>query len=370
MSSSQPTINKSPLYQDCDEDSAEVSMEVDQSKVDEVDESNPGCCEIWNYGCCRDEVIRERKKMCSRLVYFVFRVICVITAIFVMCVLMPWLIGNIVMNDSAYDFKTQTTISCWKIPASEFDTNFDCLESYGIGLGVWIMILAFIGIVVFFVLHLYLRFANNGCASSVKVDTKLDLFIIGEQDQRTSFNWMVLFFVIFWISFPPFIGAVGGYRLAMNHYTNCDYWKYDFKNNFEYKCTITKEMLSTAFSRGFCREGVEDYNCLNLLQKQCDHCKGIGWATVAFLVWGFPLYIVMMYGLVRLFVGTWKFSLKKYESWKEDLVEQQRKAITETNYAFSENSCVVGDVVGDFDRSSTSTSNSSPDDSAIDLVTI
>jgi hypothetical protein len=280
----------------------------------------PNCCQIWWFGCCRPSVREQTAECCFAFSTWLGIGILVLSIATFGIFLMPWILGNAVYggNANVYVPNQFVQIPCWTMPTN--GDTIDCMVSFWIGFAVWIMILLFIGIVVFGILR-------------IKSETP-------DPDDTWKFLfWLCVIF--FWIGFPPFIGAIGGFRLAMNHYPNCQYWKNDMVNNIEYGCRTTDSILSSAFETGFCsydkytccppksgtcwpcsdQENLDKsrWECSRELKKQCSWCKGVGWATVALPVWFLPLAILLLWYIGWLFYEIVVFVYKKYQTWKEEL---------------------------------------------------
>lgn len=291
---------------------------------------NPNCCQVWSFGCCRPEAKQKAISCCVKFWKHIGAVLAVVIAIAMCFFVMPWILGNAVYGASVKVYVGNSQYiekSCWTFPSALGSQGDACFKSYGIGMAVWIMVLSFSGAAIF----------------GLMILRKSDLC-----ERETKKIWFWWCFVIFWLAFPPFIGAVGGFRLAMNHFPNCQYWQNDMANNIEYKCSTTDEILSSAFASGFCATGAffccppaggqcwdcseaenlekNKWRCANRLREQCDHCKGVGWVAIGLPLMFLPLVILLLVFIGGSFYECGRIGYEKYQKWKAELVKQQAEA--------------------------------------------
>lgn len=309
----------------------ESESDLESGKHSEKHSEKPNCLQVWCFGCCRPQVRKKTKECCGTFWKGFLKLLIGIIILGIFIFLMPWITGNLVTGATS---STAANESCWTMPNDKWFGS--CWNSYGIGFGVfWCMIVPFVFLVICGVI--LLKNKNNNDFTLTVSETR-------KYQKREIRNIFILCCVIFWIAFPSFIGAVGGFRLGMNHLPNCQYWQNDFENNIEYRCTIDDPKISAALNNGFCQtytyfccpsgsgqcwdcndaENAQKnrQKCSRKLEDQCYWCKGTGWSAIAFPVWFFPLILYMLYGIGYGIVKLCKHVYGEYQSWKTVLEKQ------------------------------------------------
>jgi hypothetical protein len=327
------TDDKKIEMEDHSDTAEDSSVEVPTKENEEIVlKKEPNFLQVWFFGCCRSDVREKTALCCGDTWFYIGCTIVVLALIALLLFLFPWVTGNIVVGASSRSYSSSNGYvkeSCWILNGN--DNGMECLKSFGIGLGVFIfMIVPFIAIIVLGIIFLrnpdkyYYQTSNTVYGNSLS--PTYEPLLVG-------LIWCI---VIFWIAFPPFIGAVGGFRLAMNHFPNCQYWQNDFQNNIEYACSTPNEMIITAQSNGFCSIGayicqegapcsaeenelINIFKCSQKLKAQCSHCKGIGWAAIGLSVWFLPLVILILYWIGKGIYYGFKMLYNLYQTWKKDL---------------------------------------------------
>jgi uncharacterized membrane protein len=356
-------------------DDAEESETPKKNSKQKAANLNPNCLQVCCYGCCREELQRERKNGCIECMkctiscfacctpHFL-KTVGVLAVIFVGLYAIPWVIGSALFP--------HTTANCWKWESGR------CTGSFFIGMIFFYFVI--VPGILFIYCGIRLLISGNNYDEAKRKHNEnhksdydtyreestgvcndccsgeaywIDALWYGERKHVFRFSLVMLM-----IFAPIFIGVLAGPTLSYNHYDQCGLFKgvdvrYFFGGHWgDTPSEIDPIVTDRAYEQGICSIYVcgsydiylewQPHECVTESEimeqrKQCEngvlfdtrlHCQMLGVVTFWFGIYGVYVFALIVYGLVKLTILICKKITNVYKNWKKDLEQQlKEKAI-------------------------------------------